>query len=460
MQYDIAIIGGGPGGYVAALYAAKHKKKVALIEKDELGGVCLNKGCIPTKALINSANTLAQLKQINKTGLIAKDIGFNWQKIQQNKLSVVKTLKSGVANLLKINQVDIYKGIGCLVDSNTINITGNTDEKTITADNTILATGSLPTDIPIPGNDLGGVITSSEALSLSEPPKSLLIIGGGVVGVELGYIYSAFGTEVTIVEMLPNILPQQDEELAKELKKMLEIRGIRIHTNAKVKQIQKTNEGLKTTYEDQDGIQTITTQKVLVSVGRSPVKDAYCNLNLKQEHGRLFVNEYLQTSIPNIYAIGDITGQYMLAHVASHQGITAVKNILGEATKMEYNAVPSCIFTQPEMASVGLTEKQAKEKYGDNINIGRFPFMASGKALTMGEKSGFVKIISEGRYNQIIGVHIVGPNATELIAEAVLAIKLECTVEEMADTIHAHPTLSETTMEASFDLLGMPIHKG
>ena len=205
--------------------------------------------------------------------------------------------------------------------------------------------------------------------------------------VELGYIYSAFGTEVTIVEMLPNILPQQDEELAKELKKMLEIRGTDTH-QCQSKTNTKTNEGLKTTYEDQDGIQTITTQKVLVSVGRSPVKDAYCNLNLKQEHGRLFVNEYLQTSIPNIYAIGDVTGQYMLAHVASHQGITAVKNILGEATKMEYNAVPSCIFTQPEMASVGLTEKQAKEKYGDNINIGRFPLWLVVKPRPWEKKAG------------------------------------------------------------------------
>lgn len=388
MQYDIAIIGGGPGGYVASLYAAKHKKKVALIEKDELGGVCLNKGCIPTKTLINSANTLSQLKQVNKIGLMVKDVEIDWKTILQNKLSVVKTLRSGVENLLKINQVDIYKGTGCLLDRNTINITGKTDEKTITADNIILATGSLPANLPITGNDLDGVITSDEALSLSEPPESLLIIGGGVIGVEFGYIYSTFGTKVTIIEMLPNILPQQDIELANELCKILKKQGIQIHTNAKVKQIQKINEDLKTTYEDQDGIQTITTQKVLVSVGRSPVKDAYCNLNLKQEHGRLFVNEYLQTSIPNIYAIGDVTGRYMLAHVASHQGITAIKNILGEVTKMDYDAVPSCIFTQPEVASVGLTEKQAMEKYGDNINVGRFPFMASGKALTVGEKVG------------------------------------------------------------------------
>ncbi|RKL61976.1 dihydrolipoyl dehydrogenase [Thermoanaerobacteraceae bacterium SP2] len=460
MPYDIAIIGGGPGGYVAAIYAGKKKAKVCLIERDELGGTCLNRGCIPTKALIHSANIVSEIKQAKRFGIITRDVQIDWNTIQKNKETIVKTLTKGVENLLKANGVKTYKGTAKLLDKNTIEITYQTGQKeTITAQKIILATGSSTVIIPIPGYDLPGVITSDEALSLEELPESMLIIGGGVIGIELGYIYNTMGVDITIVEMLPQILPRQDEEIQKELRKILERQGIKIYTSSKVKAIEKTEDKLITTFETQEGVKQITTDRVLMAAGRKPNTEAVKDLNLDIQKTGITVDEYLRTNIQNIYAIGDVTGKSMLAHVASHQGITAAKNALGQNKKMDYKVIPGCIYTSPEVASVGLTEQEARQKYKDNIKIGRFPFIASGKALTLGERQGFVKIISDSKYNEILGVHILGPNATELAAEAALAIKLECTAEELADTIHAHPTLSEAVMEASFDLLGEPIHK-
>jgi dihydrolipoamide dehydrogenase len=460
MPYDIAIIGGGPGGYVAAIYAGKKKAKVCLIERDELGGTCLNRGCIPTKALIHSASIVNEIKQAKRFGIITRDVQIDWNTIQKNKETIVKTLTKGVENLLKANGVKTYKGTAKLLDKNTIEITYQTGQKeTITAQKIILATGSSPVIIPIPGYDLPGVITSDEALSLDALPESMLIIGGGVIGIELGYIYNTMGVDITIVEMLSQILPRQDEEIQKELRKILERQGIKIYTSSKVKAIEKTEDKLITTFETQEGVKQITTDRVLMAAGRKPNTEAVKDLNLDIQKTGITVDEYLRTNIQNIYAIGDVTGKSMLAHVASHQGITATKNALGQNKKMDYKVIPGCIYTSPEVASVGLTEEEARQKYKDNIKIGRFPFIASGKALTLGERQGFVKIISDSKYNEILGIHILGPNATELAAEAALAIKLECTAEELADTIHAHPTLSEAVMEASFDLLGEPIHK-
>jgi dihydrolipoamide dehydrogenase len=459
MDYDIAIIGGGPGGYVAAIYAGKRKVKVALIEKSELGGTCLNKGCIPTKTLIHSAKLLQDIKSAQRFGIIADDTKIDWNIIQKNTVRIVKTLTKGVKNLLKANGVEVFQGLAKLWDKNTVIISDKTEQKTITADNTILATGSAPTTIPIPGHDLQNVITSDEALFLEKLPLSMLIIGGGVIGLEIGYIYNTFGIEITIIEMLQNILPNQDQEISKELRKHLEKQGIKIYTDTKVKEIKEKESILQTLFETREGIKTIDSEKVLVATGRKPAVDAFINTGLNIDKTGIVINDYLQTSIDNIYAIGDVTGKSMLAHVASHQGLVAVKNVLGEKRKMDYRVIPSCIYTNPEVAMVGMTEQEAKAKYKDNIIIGRFPYTASGKAMTIGERNGFVKIIAEPRYNEILGVHIIGPQATELIAEAALAIKLECTAEELANTIHAHPTLSETVMEAAFDLLEEPVHK-
>jgi len=372
---------------------------------------------------------------------------------------VVKTLTSGIQNLLSANKVTVIQGFAKLSDKNTIHISSSTGQSTITADNIILATGSVPTLVSIPGHNLQNVITSDQALFLEQIPSSMLIIGGGVIGLEIGYIYKTFGTKVTIVEMLPEILPRQDEEVSKELRKHLERQGIKIYTNSTVRDIKEQDGILQTTFDTREGTKTIDSEKVLMATGRAPVVDAFRDLGLIIEKTGVAVDEYLKTSIDNIYAVGDVTGKSMLAHVASHQGITAVKNILGEKQKIDYKAIPSCIYTNPEVASVGMTEQEARRIFKDNVKVGRFPYAASGKAMTLGERTGFVKIIAESKYNEILGVHIIGPSATELAAEACLAIKLECTAEELTNTIHAHPTLSEAVMEAAFDLLAEPIHK-
>jgi len=379
--------------------------------------------------------------------------------LQKKTSRVVKTLTSGIQNLLSANKVTVIQGFAKLSDKNTIHISSSTGQSTITADNIILATGSVPTLVSIPGHNLQNVITSDQALFLEQIPSSMLIIGGGVIGLEIGYIYKTFGTKVTIVEMLPEILPRQDEEVSKELRKHLERQGIKIYTNSTVRDIKEQDGILQTTFDTREGTKTIDSEKVLMATGRAPVVDAFRDLGLIIEKTGVAVDEYLKTSIDNIYAVGDVTGKSMLAHVASHQGITAVKNILGEKQKIDYKAIPSCIYTNPEVASVGMTEQEARRIFKDNVKVGRFPYAASGKAMTLGERTGFVKIIAESKYNEILGVHIIGPSATELAAEACLAIKLECTAEELTNTIHAHPTLSEAVMEAAFDLLAEPIHK-
>jgi len=459
MHYDIAIIGGGPGGYVAAIYAGKKKTKVALIERGELGGTCLNRGCIPTKTLIHGANLLRAINSAKEFGITAENVSLDWELLQKKTSRIVKTLTSGIQNLLSANKVTVIRGFAKLFDKNTIHISSETGQSTITADNIILATGSVPTLVSIPGHNLQNVITSDQALFLKHIPSSMLIIGGGVIGLEIGYIYNTFGTKITIVEMLPKILPRQDEEVSTELKKHLEKQGIKIYTDSRVREIKEKDGMLQTTFETKDGIETVNSEKVLMATGRTPAVDAFKDLGINIGKTGVVVDEYLKTNIDNIYAVGDVTGKSMLAHVASHQGITAVKNILGEKQKIDYKAIPSCIYTSPEVASVGMTEQEARSIFKDNIKVGRFPYAASGKAMTLGERSGFVKIIAESKYNEILGIHVIGPSATELAAEAGLAIKLECTAEELADTIHAHPTLSEAVMEAAFDLLAEPIHK-
>jgi len=455
-KYDIIIIGGGPGGYPAAIYAAKNNAKVAIIEKEELGGTCLNKGCIPTKTFIKSAGLYNDMKSSQQFGITAEGVSFKWDKILKNKNKVVKGLTNGVQTLLKSNGIDIYKGKGTLIDNNTVKIEGNNNE-TITGANIVIATGSKPATIPVKGSDLGGVITSDEALDLENLPESLAIIGGGVIGVELGYVFRTFGVDVTIIEMLPEILPRQDVDAIKVVKDSLQKIGIKILTETKLLGIERTGEMLKVNFDTKNGQDSIIAENVLISAGRKSEIDVINGLSIVTDKQGIVVDEYMRTNISNIYAIGDVTGKVMLAHVATHQALVAVKNILGKETKMNYNVIPSCIYTNPELASVGLTEEEARINYG-SVRVGLFPFAASGKAKTIGETDGFVKIICDEKYNEILGVHIVGAHATELIAEACLAIKMECTAEELADTIHAHPTLAEAVMEASEAVAGFAIH--
>ncbi|ADL08182.1 dihydrolipoyl dehydrogenase [Thermosediminibacter oceani] len=459
MHYDIVVIGGGPGGYVSAIYAAKKGARVGLVEKRDLGGTCLNRGCIPTKALSHCAQIYQSLGNAKNFGILAENVKIDWQLAQGQKDSIVRTLGKGVENLLKANGVSVFRGEAKLEDERRIRIYYSGGQQVITAENIILATGSKPAVIPFPGHDLPGVITSEEALALSKIPDSMLVIGGGVIGVEMACIYGSIGSNVTVVELLPRILPRADEEISSEIKKVLQSKGIKVLTGTRVESVEKEKDLLKVNIITPDGPRSIAVEKVLVAVGRKPDLEAFEDLNIDLDKSGVIVDDFMRTSLKNVYAVGDITGKFQLAHVAAHQGIVAASNALGENKRMDYRAVPSCIFTNPEIAYVGLTESEAREIYGDDIRVGRFPFVASGRALTLGESLGFVKIVADSRWNEILGVHIIGPGATELIAEAALAIRLECTAQELADTIHAHPTLSETIMEAAMDLLGTPIHK-
>lgn len=459
MKFDIAIIGGGPGGYTAAIYAAKRNVKVCLIEKGELGGTCLNWGCIPTKTLIHTAESYKNLAYLEEFGINVNDVDIDWGRALKNKAKIVNNLTKGISSLLRKNKVEVFKGTAQFVDNNTIRIVNDKGEQEITADNIIIASGSEPIIIPIKGHDLEGVITSKEALELEKIPKSMAIIGGGVIGAEIAFIYNSLGTKISIIEMLPQLLGRQDQDIVRDFTEKFKNQGVQIFVESKVQSIEKTIGGLKVIYEAQEGfLQEVEVENVLMAVGRKAKFDHLKCMNLITNKSGIVVDEYLRTNIPNIYAIGDVNGKMMLAHVASHQGIAAVKNILGDKNIIDYKVIPSCIYTNPEVASVGLTEEEARGKYDDQINVGLFPFQANGKALTLGKNSGFVKIVTDKKWNEIIGVHIIGPQATELIAEAVLGIKLECTAEELSNAVHAHPSLSEAVMEAAAGTMGLAIH--
>ena len=443
MDYNLVVIGAGPGGYVAAIRAAQFKAKVALIEKAEVGGTCLNRGCIPTKAILNSLEVFSSIKEADKFGIsISGECKADLSKIIDRKNKIVSQLNSGIKFLLKKKGVELINGAGFIKSKNEIEVATKDGKKTISSDKIIIATGSQPFELPDFKFDAKKIISSNEALELRSVPESILIIGGGVIGVEFATIFNRLGTKVTIVEMLPQILPTEDIEVAVEIRKILESSGIIIITGRKLASADE-----------------IPAEKILVAVGRVPDSSGLGleNIGVKLDNKKVVVDDYLNTNVEGVSAIGDVTGKLMLAHVASHQGIVAVENMFGEETTMDYSLVPSCIFTNPEIASVGLSEAKAREK-GLNIKVGKFPFAASGKALCMGKSSGFVKIVADKDTERVYGVHIIGVDATSLIAEAVLAIKLESTLDEFINTIHAHPTLPEVLMEASLVAKGTPIH--
>ena len=460
MAKSIVIIGGGPGGYVAAIRAGQLGVQVTLIEKDTLGGTCLNRGCIPTKALLESANVLAEIRDAGVFGISAEKVSIDFSAVAKRKEAVVQQLVSGVNSLMKKNKIEVIKGTGTLIDSRTVGILETGDQ--INADNIIIATGSKPTTVPIKGIDEPGVITSDEALAIEKFPKSIIIIGGGVIGLEFAQIMHRMGSKVTIVEMMPQVLPTEDTEIANMLMDILKKEGMEIFTDVSVTSISGSQQGREVvsfTTRDGNNKQERVAEKVLLAVGRSPNTDdlGVDKLGLNVDNGKLVVNERMETNIPGIYAIGDVIGGLMLAHVAMEEGKCAVENILGNDCQIDYQTAPRCVYTSPAVACVGLTEAKAKQDYGD-IKIGRFPFRANGKALILNETAGMVKIIADAQYGQILGVHILGPQATELIAEAVLGMRMEVTFEDAASTIHAHPTLSEAMMEAFLDVSGSRIH--
>ncbi|MBI4634657.1 MAG: dihydrolipoyl dehydrogenase [Deltaproteobacteria bacterium] len=458
-NYDIAIIGGGPGGYVAAIKAAQSGKKVCLIEKGELGGVCLNQGCIPTKTLLKSVeivNAVRRCGEFGVSGVEASQAAIKMDKLQERKRAIIKKLTGGVGFLLQGNGVKVYRGNASFMNRDTLNVNG----EEIKAANIIIATGSQPAELPVPigAGEKGKqapIITSTEALELTEIPKTMVIIGGGVIGIEFAYIFAQLGSKVTVVEMMEHILPMVDEEITDETAKMLKALGIEIITGAKVSRIA----GPSVYFEHAGTEKTAQGAKILMAVGRVPHTEGLNleTLGLKMNGRAIAVDEHLRTSVQGIYAIGDVNGMSMLAHTASMEGMIAVENILGHAFRIDYNRIPWGIYLQPELASVGLTEKQAREKYG-KIKVGRFPLAANGKAAIEGETRGMIKVIIEPRYNEILGVHIYGIHATDMISESVLAMNLEATAEEITTTVHPHPTVAEIIPEAFHAALGKAIH--
>lgn len=459
MERDLLIIGGGPGGYEAAIKGAQLGLKVTLIEEDKMGGTCLNRGCIPTKALYKNSEIINSLKNINNFGVAISDYNIDMVQIQNRKNIVVNKLVSGIDQLLKGYGIEVIKGRAVLKGNKTIEINADGSIIEITAQKIIIATGSTTSSIQIPGIGSKGVLTSDEALNLEHIPKSMVILGGGVIGVEFAGIFAALGTQVTIIEFMPRILYRLDEELSKKLTLQLKKQGIKIVTGTSVKEITETEDGLKIIASNTKGTSEYICDNLLISIGRVPnIKGLGLeNEKIEFDNKGIKVNKFYQTSSDGIYAIGDVIGGQMLAHVASEEGKVCVENILGLNSNVNYNAVPSCVYSFPELATVGLTETEANEK---NIKYltGKFMFGANGKALTMGEGEGFIKVMAHEDSHEIIGVHILGPHASDLIHEGVLAIQNRLTVEDIKESIHSHPTLAEVFYEAVCDCIGEAIH--
>ena len=469
-QFDVAFIGGGPGGYVAAIRAAQLGFKVAVVEKERLGGTCLHHGCIPSKSLLRSAEIYRNAKEGEEFGIIAQNITFNFAQVQDRKRKVVDQLTKGIEMLFKKNKIEVFEGYGRLVGSpESAPITGNVsvekangEKETFTATNVIVATGSRPRSLPGLAIDGTNVMTSDEALEMQELPKSMIIIGGGVIGMEWASLLNDFGVEVTVIEFLPRILPLEDEEISKDMTRVMKKRKVKIHTNTGViaDSVKVVNGQVELEAKKGDQVLQFSAEKVLVSVGRMANTEdiGLENTKVEVERGVIKVNEFFQTNEPNVYAIGDVIGGLQLAHVASHEGIIAVEHIAGkDPHPMDYLAVSKCTFTSPEVASVGMSEAEAKEK-GHEVKVGKFQFRGIGKALVHGEVDGFVKIVADKNTNELLGVHMIGPHVTDMISEAGLAKVLKATPWEIAHTIHPHPTLSEAVLEAALDVEGQAIH--
>ena len=455
MDYDITVIGGGPGGYVAAIKAAQMGKRVCIVEKKRFGGNCLNEGCIPTKALIKTVNLFEEIKKAGDFGIEGVETGkisVSMKQLQKRKNNVVNQLVNGVQGLLRGNKVTIVNEGATFIDKNTI----QAGTQKITSEYFIIATGSepfLPDFISYEGEN--ELLTSTEALDLDYIPESLAIIGGGVIGVEFAHIFSLLGVNVTVLELMETILPMVDEEISEIARKKLEKQEVVFRTGARVKKI-SSNEVF---YEEQGETKSVKAAAVLMAIGRTSFTQGLGAEAIGIEFDRKAVktDEFLQTNLPNIYAIGDVNGRSMLAHTASHEGLVAVKNICGGLERMEYGNIPSCIYTEPEISSVGLTEKQAREKYG-SVRIGKFPMIANGKSMIEGDSSGVMKVIIDEELGEILGVHILSKHATDMIGELSLAMSLEATAEEIIHAIHPHPTVSEGIPEAFMASMGKAIH--
>jgi len=462
-QYDVVIIGSGPGGYVAGIRAGQLGLKTAVIEKDPyLGGTCLHRGCIPTKSLLENAEVWTKIQKSKEFGITVGDVKLDWSVVQSRKQGVVDTNAKGIEFYFKKYKVDRILGWGTVVDKNTVEVTAEGGAaKRLSTKNIILAMGSVPKDLPHIKSDGKKILNSDHILQIDRVPQSMLVIGAGAVGCEFASIFSRFGSKTTIVEVMPHLLPIEDEEISKEFTRIFKKKGIEVYTEAKVLSCEVTEKGVKSTVESKGKQQVIETEIVLSATGRRPVTEN-CGLEktkVKLDRGYVLVDGMMRTAEPGIYAIGDIVPTPALAHCASAEGILAAEHIAGlEVRPINYDHVPNATYTEPEVASVGLTEKKARER-GYDVKIGRFPFTANAKNKIIGGDGGLVKYVSDAKYDELLGVHIVGPKATELIAESGVALELEATSESIAKTIHAHPTLSEALMEAAEDVAGHSIHK-
>ena len=451
--YDVVVIGGGPAGYVAAIKAAQVGGKVAIVEKSELGGTCLNRGCIPTKAYLHNAEIIEGVKHAAGRGIMIENPNFtvDMEKVLGMKSKVVKKLVGGVGALLKSNGVDVFKGVGTITKDKNVLVNG---EKLIETDKIIFAGGSKVSRINIPGMDSKLVMTSDDILELNEVPQTLAVIGGGVVGVELGQAFSTFGSKVTVVEMMDRIVPGMDAEVSNTLRTALEKKGMTIMTSTKLQEIVEKDGKLHIKLE---GKEDLVVDRALLSIGRVPDLEGIGEVEFELERGRIKVDEFMETSVKGIYAPGDINGTKMLAHAAFRMGEVAAENAVnGNHHVAKLDLTPAAIYTMPEVAMVGLTEEQAREKY--DISVGKFSFAANGRAIASDEDFGFIKVIADKKYGEILGVHIIGPAAAEIINEASSIMEMEITVEEMLKTIHGHPTYSEVMYEAFADVLGLAVH--
>jgi dihydrolipoamide dehydrogenase len=465
-QFDVVIIGSGPGGYVGAIRGSQMGLKVALIEKEadaRLGGTCGLRGCIPTKALLNAAHLYEKAQHFENFGLKAEGLSYDFEKVQDYKSGVVAKNSAGVTYLMKKNKVTVFNGFGRIAGKGKVEVAyADGKKETIDAKNIIIATGSVVR--PIPGFEVDGkqVVNSDQILELNHVPKSMVVLGSGAVGVEFASVYSRFGCDTTVVELLDRIVPLEDADVSKELERAFKKRGIKCMTGVKMDKMTKTKSSVKVSGKDSKGKDVeLEAEMLLVAIGRMPYLEKLGLENTKvvvNPRGTVKVNEYCETDEPNVFAIGDVIDTAWLAHLASKEGCLVVERIAGKKVEpINQRLVPNCTYCDPEVASVGLTEAKAKEA-GYDVKVGKFPFSASGKARILGETDGFIKIVSEKKYDEVLGVHIIGPHATELLAEACVAMSLEATAESIANTIHAHPTVSESMMEAAEGVHDLTIH--
>ena len=460
MNYDIIVIGSGPGGYVTAIRASQLGFKTAIIEKENLGGICLNWGCIPTKALLKSAQVFKYINHTEDFGLNKVEASFDFPNVFQRSRGVAEKMSKGVEFLMKKNKIDVIFGTAKVKPGKKVAVEKDGAVTEYTAEHIVLATGARSRELPNLPQDGKKVIGYRQALTLPKQPKSMIVVGSGAIGVEFAYFYATMGTEVTVVEFMPNIVPVEDEDVSKHLEKSFKKAKIKVMTNASVESVDTSGEGVKAQVKTEKGVVELQADILLSAVGITANIEniGLEEVGIKTEKGRVVVDEWYRTSVPGYYAIGDILPTQALAHVASAEGITCVEKIKGlDVERIDYGNIPGCTYCTPEIASVGLTEKQAKEK-GYEIKVGKFPFSASGKATANGDTDGFVKVIFDAKYGEWLGCHMIGTGVTEMIAEAVAARKLETTGHEILKTVHPHPTLSESVMEAVAAAYGEVIH--